>query len=165
MITVSAHEFARALLAGPNLPIYHFDPSRAGMDDERDTSVSAPIVEIVEPEADGAGCNGRFITIGGDYELGDEPMPVIVPAHERLWSLLLRAGVVKADGDSTWRGTASELLEHLFGSSSLEDAEKHKIEWRAPYLLGRILVALSNARPRNCHSRPQGRKRVWSLLG
>jgi hypothetical protein len=67
----TAHELARALLAGLDLPIYHFDSSRAGMDDEVDTSVSAVVVEVVEPDSE-SGCNGRFITICGDYDLQEE---------------------------------------------------------------------------------------------
>lgn len=45
----TAHQFARELLAGPDLPVFHFDPSRAGMDDERDTACEAPKIERVNP--------------------------------------------------------------------------------------------------------------------
>lgn len=82
----TAHQLARELLAGPDLPIWHFDPSRAGMDDERDTSLAEPEVQENDaahdmtpdelaawkeehPEA----YTGKFLTIVGDGELGDEP--------------------------------------------------------------------------------------------
>lgn len=44
----TAHELAKELLAGPNLPIFHFDASKAGTDDEIDTSISEPKIEKVD---------------------------------------------------------------------------------------------------------------------
>lgn len=46
----TAHQFARELLALPDLPIYHFDPSCAGYDDEDDTGISPPVAEVEEPK-------------------------------------------------------------------------------------------------------------------
>jgi hypothetical protein len=67
----TSHQLARELLAGPDLPCYHFDPSRAGMDPEMDTSVSDPIVEVVEPtKRDGV--RRPFITLVGEND-GAEP--------------------------------------------------------------------------------------------
>lgn len=63
----TAHQFAGELLMGPDLPVFHFDPSRAGMDDEVDTSLAVPVVEVVKA------CRKAFITIVGDGELRDEP--------------------------------------------------------------------------------------------
>lgn len=48
----TSHQLARELLAGPDLPCFHFDPSRAGMDDERDTSLSLPIAELTDLTAE-----------------------------------------------------------------------------------------------------------------
>jgi hypothetical protein len=46
----TAHQLARELLAGPDLPIYHFDPSRADMADEgTDPSLETPKIERVNP--------------------------------------------------------------------------------------------------------------------
>lgn len=46
----TAHSFARELLAGPDLEIFHFDPSQAGTDEDHDTSVSEPKICQVDPE-------------------------------------------------------------------------------------------------------------------
>jgi len=46
----TSHQFARELLAGPDLLIYHFDPSCAGYDDEIDTGISPPVAEVEEPK-------------------------------------------------------------------------------------------------------------------
>lgn len=74
----TSHQLARELLALPDLPCFHFDPSRAGCDDERDTSTSEPRVEVVdvdEPELpdvneDGQKILKKFITVNGDQ--GDD---------------------------------------------------------------------------------------------
>lgn len=46
----TAHQLARELLAGPDLPIFHFDPSCAGFDSELDTSTSDPEIQKVDQE-------------------------------------------------------------------------------------------------------------------
>ena len=71
----TAHQLAAELLAGPDLPVYHFDPSRAGMDDERDTSVSEPRLERCEPEEVREGNPDHpFLIVHGDGgEPADEP--------------------------------------------------------------------------------------------
>ena len=76
----TAHELARELLAGPDLPIWHLDPSRfsetvAG----EDASLSEPRVKIEDttegqsPETSAAEKAegyyvGKFITISGDQD-------------------------------------------------------------------------------------------------
>lgn len=83
----TAHQLARELLAGPDLPIWHFDPSRAGIDDELDTSLSIPEVQVTDPtdgltaeeiqENKDAGCyTGKFITICGDSDDEGEAITV-----------------------------------------------------------------------------------------
>lgn len=79
----TSHELGRELLAGLDLPIYHFDPSRVGLDAERDTSLSNPTVEVNSPRegltpgevediiADG-GTLQNFITISGEQDSDGE---------------------------------------------------------------------------------------------
>lgn len=82
----TAHQLARELLKGPDLPIYHFDPSRAGMGDEDDPSLTEPKIERVNPrdgmsareikEAREEGYSLKpFLTIGdsSDLKVEDEP--------------------------------------------------------------------------------------------
>lgn len=83
----TAHQLARELLEGPDLPIFHFDPSRAGCDDERDTSISDPEIQEVDPK-DGLtdeevaenkqeGCNtDPFLTICGESDEDGEAMTI-----------------------------------------------------------------------------------------
>lgn len=67
----TSHEFARELLAGPDLPIFHFDPSCAGCDEEADTSCGTPVVEKVDaepyedPETGETKTSEEFLTIVG----------------------------------------------------------------------------------------------------
>lgn len=80
---ITSHALARELLAGPDLPIFHFDPSRAGADPERDSSLSVPDVEVNDPregltkleiedlEANGHNM-GKFITLSGAQSLDGE---------------------------------------------------------------------------------------------
>lgn len=81
----TAHQFARELLAGPDLPIWHFDPSRAGLDDDRDTSLSEPevqendaaegLTEEQVAEAKEERCyTGKFLTICGETGEDGEAM-------------------------------------------------------------------------------------------
>jgi hypothetical protein len=79
----TTHQLAQELLALPNLPVWHFDPSRAGLDDERDTSLSVPTVEVDDSrdglddddvatfEAEGA-YMGKFVTVCGDTDKDGE---------------------------------------------------------------------------------------------
>jgi hypothetical protein len=81
----TSHQLARELLAGPDLPCWHFDPSRAGLDDEQDTSLSVPDVQVVDP-ADGLSFEAMrdaqesehdlrpFITLSGDTEDSGEAL-------------------------------------------------------------------------------------------
>ena len=68
----TSHEYARELLAGPDLPIYHFDPSCAGCDSENDTSLSSPKVERVasekyeDPETGEEKISAEFLIITGN---------------------------------------------------------------------------------------------------
>ena len=82
----TAHQLARELLAGTDLPIYHFDPSRAGIDDDYDTSLSEPVVEkndnrewmSAEEVSDGVNGDGikvgEWLTICGDIDPEGEAM-------------------------------------------------------------------------------------------
>lgn len=100
----TAHQFASELLAGPDLPIWHFDPSRAGTDDERDTSISEPEVQENDPteglteeeiaEAKEERCStGKFLTICGDTDEGGEA----VTARERELEEMLRSACAIAE--------------------------------------------------------------------
>lgn len=60
----TAHDLARELLAGPDLTIFHFDPSCAGYHSDDDTGVSAPVIERVDPEPGEEGV--PFLTIVGN---------------------------------------------------------------------------------------------------
>lgn len=64
----TAHQLARELLAGPDIVIFHFDPSCAGYNADDDTSVSDPVVELNTPDAkDEAGeLHLPFLTIVGN---------------------------------------------------------------------------------------------------
>lgn len=62
---MTSHEFARKLLAGPDLPIFHFDPSLAGYDEECDTSISQPAAGVVRHAGNGQRQYQAFITICG----------------------------------------------------------------------------------------------------
>lgn len=66
----TSHQLARELLAGPDLPIHHFDPSRAGLNEERDTSLSEPTVFVESYEKN----KPRFITICGEIDPEGEAM-------------------------------------------------------------------------------------------
>lgn len=79
MITTS-HQLARDLLAGPDLPIHHFDPSRAGYDEEIDTSLSSVSIELhradlVDPLSDKTTPGDPCLLICGadhdHYEMSD----------------------------------------------------------------------------------------------
>jgi hypothetical protein len=96
----TTHQLASDLLAGPDLPCFHFDPSRAGMDDERDTSLSEPIAELtdlsaekydrdlVEPDMQRV---EKFIIIHGD---GGEPHDEPGAFAELTIESLLKTGVI-----------------------------------------------------------------------
>lgn len=74
----TAHEFARELLALPDLPLYHFDPSFAdACDEETDYALGRPTASVDDPcegltagEISDAKANGfdmgKHITICGD---------------------------------------------------------------------------------------------------
>jgi hypothetical protein len=48
----TAHELARELLAGPDLPIRHFDPEKQTPPGEDDESYTMPVVEVVKAPKD-----------------------------------------------------------------------------------------------------------------
>jgi hypothetical protein len=62
----TAHQLARELLAGPDLVIFHFDPSGAGYNHDDDTSIAEP---VIEKNSDGKDEEGNpyppFLTIVG----------------------------------------------------------------------------------------------------
>lgn len=77
---MTSHELANKLLLGPNLPIFHFDPSKAGQDDDRDTSLSEPAieehdnrdgvpVEVVEGWVENGQYAGLFLYICGEQDV------------------------------------------------------------------------------------------------
>lgn len=66
----TSHQLGRELLAGPDLPIHHFDPSRSGLDDETDTGLSEPTVFVESYEEN----KPRFITICGEIDPEGEAM-------------------------------------------------------------------------------------------
>jgi hypothetical protein len=99
----TAHQLARELLAGPDLPIYHFDPSRAGMADESDPSLSDPKIQRVNPrdamskqeirDAREEGYSLKpFLTIvdSSSVEVDDEPGAY----YELLYTLATTAGML-----------------------------------------------------------------------
>lgn len=81
----TTHQLARELLALPDLPVFHFDPSRAGLDDENDTSLSEPKLDrddasggldeadIAEFKEEGR-YMGEFVTISGEQGQAGEAM-------------------------------------------------------------------------------------------
>ena len=106
----TSHELGRELLAGLDLPIYHFDPSRAGLDEERDTSLSEPTVEINNPregmtsaeiaDSIAGGCTlQNFITISGEQDPAGED---IDPNREVILGALNTLGTALADHGHTW---------------------------------------------------------------
>lgn len=79
----TAHQLARELLTGPDLPIWHFDPSRAGIDSDIDTSLSEPDAQENDPLEDmteeqvaeykeEGGYAGKFLTISGENDESGE---------------------------------------------------------------------------------------------
>ena len=80
----TSHQLARELLAGPDSPIWHFDPSRAGLGDI-DSSLSEPDIAqddsrwgLEEDEVEAARSEGvymgEFITISGEQDAAGEAM-------------------------------------------------------------------------------------------
>lgn len=81
----TSHQLARELLAGPDLIIWHFDPSRAGLAYEIDTSLSVPEIqkndsregltdEEVEDYKEEGAFMGEFLTICGEEGPDGEAM-------------------------------------------------------------------------------------------
>ena len=63
----TAHQLARELLALPDMPVFHFDPSCAGFNADDDTSIGEPRAEVVDDLKDDAGQPlPMFLTIVGD---------------------------------------------------------------------------------------------------
>lgn len=116
----TAHQIAKQLLTGPDLPIFHFDPSRAGTDDERDTSISEPTLHVVSvPPTRGQRKGKDFITIEGDTDPFGEAMSeteidtrnVLRAANDLCRSM---AEIVNRRGKSTnWDAFGKQLSEQL----------------------------------------------------
>lgn len=116
----TSHELGRELLSGLDLPIYHFDPSRAGLDEERDTSLSNPTVEVNSPRegltpgeveniiADG-GTLQNFITISGEQGSDGE---AVDPDREVILGALNTLGTALADHGHQWTEGEREIYEH-----------------------------------------------------
>lgn len=116
----TSHELGRELLAGLDLPIYHFDPSRAGLDDERDTSLSNPTVEVNSPregltpgEVEGiiaaGGTLQNFVTISGEQGSDGE---AVDPDREVILGALNTLGTALADHGHEWTEGEREIYEH-----------------------------------------------------
>lgn len=88
----TTHALARELLAQPDIACFHFDPSRAGMDDERDTSVSEPRVELVTAKESGA--KQDFVIVHGD---GGKPRDEPGAFAECVIDVLVGGGVVSKE--------------------------------------------------------------------
>ena len=67
----TTHSLARELLALPDKPVYHFDPSFAGLDEEADSSLSEPSVELNKPDRWQEQWR-PFVTISGAQDLAQE---------------------------------------------------------------------------------------------
>lgn len=67
----TTHSLARELLALPDKPVYHHDPSFAGLDEETDSSLSEPHVELNQP-ARWQEQWRPFVTISGAQDLAQE---------------------------------------------------------------------------------------------
>jgi hypothetical protein len=104
----TSHQFARDLLAGPDLPIFHFDPSRSGLDDERDTGLNEPqvqendldagLTEEEVAEAKEEGClTGKFLTICG--ETGEDGEAMSRTESDRLNALKMLSDRVHSNYD------------------------------------------------------------------
>lgn len=115
----TSHELGRELLAGLDLPIYHFDPSRAGLDEERDTSLSEPTVEVNNPregmtsaeieDSLAGGCTlQNFITISGEQGSDGE---AINPDREVLLGALNTLGLALAYHNHQWADGEREIYE------------------------------------------------------
>lgn len=67
----TSHQLARELLAGPNMPIWHFDPSRSGISDETDSGLSVPEIFYESPDEPD---DPKFITVCGESDQDGEAM-------------------------------------------------------------------------------------------
>ena len=140
----TAHQLASELLAGPDLPIWHFDPSRAGLDAERDTSLGEPEVEENDAaegldeeqiaEAKEERCyTGKFLTICGETDAEGEAKS----EHEVELEDLLRSACAIAErkgAGTAWdRFTASAAKLGLNGITARtyrvlpSDLENHRM--------------------------------------
>jgi len=120
----TSHELGRELLAGLDLPIYHFDPSRAGLDEERDTSLSEPTVEINNPregltseEIEDGIAGGytfqHFITISGEQGVDGEAYD---PDKELLIGALDTLGTTLSAHGHEWTEGEREIYEQAMRS-------------------------------------------------
>ena len=118
----TAHQLARELFAGPDLPIYHFDPSRAGTDSEVDTSISTPKIELVDQKKDLSAAEiveadlnefdlSPFLTIVGDTDLGGEAASDREIDSLNLLRRFLRAHALKTEEQESLRQETIKLLK------------------------------------------------------
>ena len=84
----TSHQLARELLAGPDMPIWHFDPSRAGLSDETDSGLSVPEIFYESPDEPD---DPKFITVCGETDQDGEAM---------------------SDSESELRVAAQNVLDH-----------------------------------------------------
>lgn len=120
----TSHELGRELLAGLDLPIYHFDPSRAGLDEDRDTSLSEPTVEVNNPregmtsdeieDSIAGGCTlQNFITISGEQDADGEAYD---PDKETLIGALDTLGTALSSHGHEWSEGEREIYEQAMRS-------------------------------------------------
>lgn len=132
----TSHQLARELLSRPDLPVFHFDPSRAGLGDESDTSLSEPKAQVNDPtegltpgeirEFKDEGCYlGKFITLCGDDDPQGEAMS---DSESEVRKILERANelcrsmhsIAERSGRRTyWEGFRAQLADALL--------EQHRI--------------------------------------
>lgn len=72
----TTHQLARELLALPDIPVFHFDPSFAdACTDDDDKTVGTPSVEVQDTEPNEVGAQMRYATIVGDQPEEDDRQP------------------------------------------------------------------------------------------
>lgn len=72
---MTSHQLAAKLLAHPDLPVFHFDPSLVDYEsgDPEDGNVSLSTPEVTVYEADGEDIKQSFIEIAGQNSFYEEP--------------------------------------------------------------------------------------------
>ncbi len=70
-MSTTTHSLARELLALPDLPVYHLDPSFAGLDEGGDLSLTTPTLDLHTPDQWLTRWK-PFATISGAQDAGEE---------------------------------------------------------------------------------------------